>query len=110
MPGNLLHVNATVMCPHGGQATVAPAQARVLVSGNPVTTVADPYTIAGCVFNVSGKPQPCVTIRWLAPAARVTVNGSPVLLNTSTGLCQSAEQVPQGPPVVPVVQQRVVGL
>lgn len=108
MPGNILHVAATVMCPHGGQATVQSAQARVTVSGNPVATVADTYPVAGCPLNVSGKPQPCLTIQWPGPAARVTVNGSPVVLATSTGVCLSPEQAPQGPPTVPVVQPRVV--
>jgi hypothetical protein len=109
MPGSLLHVNATVMCPHGGQATLLPSQARVQVSGQPVATLADVYTIVGCAFNVSGKPQPCVTIKWVTPSGRITVNGQPALLQGSVGLCQSAEQVPQGPPNVVVVQQRATG-
>jgi hypothetical protein len=109
MPGNLMHVGATVACPHGGQATVQPNQARVLVSGQPAATLASLYTIAGCAFTVGTKPQPCVTARWTSPSARITVNGSPVLLSTPPGICQSAEQIPQGPAVVSVVQMRVVG-
>ncbi|MCC8250472.1 PAAR-like protein [Saccharothrix luteola] len=109
MSGNLLHVNATVMCPHGGQATLLPSRTRVLASGQPVATLADVHTIAGCAFNVSGKPQPCVTIKWVTPSARITLDGQPALLQSSVGLCQSAEQVPQGPPNVVVVQQRAVG-
>jgi uncharacterized Zn-binding protein involved in type VI secretion len=107
MPGNILHVAATVMCPHGGPGTVLSTQPRVTVSGNPAATVADTYTVTGCALNISGKPQPCVTIQWPGPATRVTVNGSPVVLATSTGICQSAEQAPQGPPMVPAVQPRV---
>ena len=110
MPGRLLHVGATVMCPHGGQATPQPAQARVLVGGRAVTTLADLYTVTGCPLTVSGKPQPCTTVRWTTPATRVRVNGSPALLSASTGICYSAEQVPQGPPVTVVVQQKAVGL
>ncbi|OLB77370.1 MAG: hypothetical protein AUI14_16265 [Actinobacteria bacterium 13_2_20CM_2_71_6] len=110
MPGSLLHVGATVTCPHGGQATPQPAQSRVSVGGQPVTTLAHQYTVAGCGFNVSGAPHPCVTIRWLTPASRVQVNGSPVLLSGSGALCLAADQLPQGPPAVVVVQQRVVGL
>ena len=107
MPGNLLHVGASILCPHGGQATVQSTQARVTVQGNAVATVADTYPITGCPLNISGKPQPCLTIRWPGPAARVTVNGQPVVLATSTGLCLSPEQAPQGPPSVPLVQLRV---
>jgi hypothetical protein len=110
MPGSLLTVSATVTCPHQGRAAPQPAQQRVFVAGQPVDTLADLYPVTGCPFTVSGKPQPCVTIRWLTPATRVQVNGSPVLLESSTGICQSAEQIPQGPPQVSVVQHRVVGL
>jgi len=98
------------MCPHGGQATPQPAQARVSVAGQPVTTLAHLYPVAGCAFNVAGTPQPCTTVRWTTPASRVRVAGSPVLLSGSTGISQSAQQVPQGSPVTVVVQQRVVGL
>ena len=41
---------------------------------------------------------------------RVLVNGQPAVLNTSTGLCFSAEQIPQGPPMVVVTQPRVTGM
>ncbi|WP_370949866.1 PAAR-like protein [Amycolatopsis sp. cg5] len=107
--GNLLHVGATVMCPHGGQATLLPSQSRVQASTQPVATQADVYTIAGCAFAPGGKPQPCVTIQWVTPSARIQVNGQPAILQSSVGLCQSAEKIPQGPPLVTVVQQRAVG-
>jgi hypothetical protein len=110
MPGSLLTVGATVTCPHQGRAAPQPAQSRVFVTGQPVDTIADLYPIVGCPLNVSGKPQPCLTIRWATPATRVLVNGSPALLQSSTGICTSGEQVPQGPALVSSVQQRVVGI
>ena len=82
---------------------------RVLVSNQPVATFADTTLVAGCAFNVSGKPQPCIKVQWLVPAARVMVNHQPALLQTSAGLCQSAEQIPQGPPNVVAGQVRVKG-
>ncbi len=109
MPGSLLHVNATVTCPHAGQATVLPAQQRVLATGQPVATLADSYLVAGCPFVVAAKPQPCLTVRWVTSAGRVMVNGSPALVQSSTGLCLSPEQAPQGAALIAVVQQRVVG-
>jgi uncharacterized Zn-binding protein involved in type VI secretion len=109
MSGNLLHVNATVTCPHGGQATLLPSQSRVLATGQPVATLADVYTITGCAFAPGGKPQPCVTIQWVAPSGRIKVNGQPAILQGSVGLCQSAERIPQGPPMVVMVQQRAAG-
>jgi len=110
MPGPLVHVSATVMCPHGGQVTAISSNTRVLVSGTPVVTVSDQYLIAGCVFTIPGpKPSPCVTARWLTPAARVQVNGQPVIVQSSTGICSSPEQVPQGPPLIVATQPRVIG-
>ena len=56
MPGFVLHVGATVMCAHGGQAQPTAPNPRVLVSGQPITTMTAPYVVAGCPFNVSGAP------------------------------------------------------
>ena len=70
--------------------------------------ISDTSTIAGCPFVAGNKPQPCVTVKWLVAAVRVTVNGQPVLVQTSTGLCQSVEQIPQGPPTILTTQARVV--
>ena len=109
MPGFLFHVGASAICPHGGQVTTISTNARVLVSGMPVATMADTFTVATCVFTVPpGKPQPCVKVQWLTPATRVLVNGQPPVLQTSAGLCQSVEQIPQGPPLVTATQTRVI--
>ncbi len=111
MPGFLFHVGASAICPHAGQVSTISTNTRVLVSGQPVATLADTYPVAGCPFTVPGpKPQPCVKVQWLVPAARVLVNGQPAILQTSTGICQSAEQIPQGPPTVIATQTRVGGV
>lgn len=114
MPGLIYHVGASAICPHGGQITVISTNTRVLVSGQPVATMGDTYVIAGCPFTVPAgpapKPQPCIKVQWLVPATRVLVNGQPALLQTSTGLCLSVEQIPQGPPTVVATQPRVSGL
>lgn len=112
MPGPVVHVGASVICPHAGSVSVVSANTRVLVGGQPAATIADNYPVAGCPFQVpigtGTKPQPCVTARWLTPATRVLVNGQPVIIQTSTGICQSVEQIPQGPPTVVAAQPRVV--
>lgn len=113
MPGLLFHVNAGCQCTHAGPATIIPSQARVLVSGQPVATMASQITVLGCAFTLPGpKPQPCVTIKWLMPAARVLVMGQPAMVVPSPGpgpgLCLSAEQIPQGPPLVSAVQPRAI--
>lgn len=110
MPGFLMHVGATAICPHGGQVSVIPSNARVLVGGQPVATVADTYLVAGCPFTVPpAKPQPCIKVQWMVPATRVLVGGQPAILQDSTGLCLSPEQIPQGPPSVVLTQVRVRG-
>ncbi len=107
-----LHVAATVLCPHAGQVSATSTNPRVTVGGQAVVTVSDAFTIAGCVFTlptVPPKPQPCVRVQWIVPATRVRVGGSPALLRDSTGLCLSAEQIPQGPPNVVLTQLRTKG-
>jgi len=74
-----------------------------------VATMADSFPISGCPFVVSSKPQPCMRIQWLVPASRVKVGGQLVMLQSSSGICQSAEQIPQGPPNVLATQTRVRG-
>jgi uncharacterized Zn-binding protein involved in type VI secretion len=107
VPGTLFHVGAAAICPHGGPVSTISQNTRVLVSGLPVATVADNYLIAGCVFSTAAGPHPCVTVRWLVPSLRVRVNGQPAILQTSTGLCQAPDQLPQGPPTVITTQPRV---
>lgn len=113
MPGYLLHVNAAVNCSHAAKANIASTNIRVKVSGMAVATLNDITTVAGCPFQVpigtGTKPQPCVKVQWSTPAMRVKINGQPALLSTSSGLCQSAEQIPQGPPTVVTTQMRVKG-
>ena len=108
MPGPLYHTGASAMCPHGGQVTT-PGNPRVTVSGMPVCTLTDKGIVAGCAFTVPpGKPQPCVTVQWLVGATRVTIGGVPALVQSSTGICQSAEQIPGGPPIISSTQTRVI--
>jgi hypothetical protein len=110
MPGFLMHVGATAICPHGGQVSVIPSNARVLVGGQPVATLADTYLVAGCPFIAPGpKPQPCLKVQWMVPATRVMVGGQPAILQDSTGICLSPEQIPQGPPSIVLTQVRVKG-
>jgi hypothetical protein len=112
MPGPMLHVGAGITCTHTGPVSPVTANARVLLNGMAALTVTDTFPVAGCPFQVpapSGtKPQPCTRIQWVTPALRVLVNGQPVLTMTSVGLGLSAEQIPQGPPILSAVQPRVV--
>lgn len=114
MPGYALQVGATVMCTHAGTVTIAPSQTRVMASG-PLATASDVITVAGCPFQVpvgtGTKPQPCVKVQWLMISTRCQAGGQPLLLanpGSGGGICQSAEQIPGGPPTVATVQMRVL--
>jgi hypothetical protein len=99
MPGPILHFGATVLCAHGGQAMPTAPVARVLVSGQPVATIAAPYVVAGCPFPpVSGGP--CVTGQWVVGAMRVLAMGQPVAIQTGVAVC-----APTGTPLLPVAAQ-----
>ncbi len=101
MPGFILHVGATVLCMHGGQAQATAPNPRVMVGGQPVVTQAAPHTVAGCPFTTpSGAPLPCVTAQWITGATRVLAGGQPLLLQDSQAVC-----VPNGTGVNIVVTQ-----
>jgi hypothetical protein len=105
MPGPLLHVGATVLCAHGGQAQPTSPFPRVTVGGQPVVTQAAPYVVAGCPF-VPPAAGPCVTAQWVTGAMRVKAGGMPVLLQDSQAIC-----APTGTPLtVAMAQPRVKGM
>ncbi len=100
MPGPVLHLGATVLCSHGGQAMPTAPVPRVLVSGQPVATIAAPYAVAGCAFVPPGGNGPCVTGQWLVGALRVLAMGQPLVLQTGSSVC-----APTGTPLLPLAGQ-----
>jgi hypothetical protein len=100
MPGLVLHMGATVMCAHGGQAIPTAPSPRVLVSGMPVATIAAPYAVAGCAFVPPAGNGPCVTGQWVVGAVRVLSLGQPVVINAGVAVC-----VPTGTPLIPSASQ-----
>jgi|RhiMethySRZTD1v2_1073278.scaffolds.fasta_scaffold552842_2 hypothetical protein len=109
MPGYLLDSGTTIMCPHGGQVSVVPRAACVTLGGKAPLLVDDVATIAGCSFNVSGSPSPCLRVQWQMPATRITIESSAPLLSSSIGLCLNAAGAPQGTAIVSGFQTRVQG-
>lgn len=106
MPGFLLHVGATVLCVHGGQAQPTVPNPRVMVGGQPTVTQPNPHLVAGCPFTTpAGNPLPCVTAQWVTGAVHVRSNGMPLLLQDSQAIC-----APNGTPVnIVMTQVRVKG-
>jgi hypothetical protein len=106
MPGPLLHVGATVLCAHAGQATPTAPMPRVLLSGQPAVTISCTYAVAGCAMPPPNAGNgPCVTAQYTNAAVRVMAGGQPLLLQTNTAIC-----TPTGTPLMAtVVQARVIG-
>jgi hypothetical protein len=105
MPGFLVHVGATVMCAHGGQAQPTMPNPRVTVSGQPTVTIAPPYVVAGCAFPPPPAGNgPCVTAQWLVGSTRVLSNGQPLVVFSSQAIC-----APTGTPLlILATQTRVI--
>jgi hypothetical protein len=105
MPGFMLHVGATVMCSHAGQAQATAPNPRVTVSGQPTVAMTTPWLVAGCAMPPPpGGNGPCVTAQWMTGSTRVTSSGQPLLLFDSQAIC-----APTGTPVMVVAAQtRVV--
>jgi hypothetical protein len=79
----------------------------VLVSGQPVATIASPYVVAGCTLPPPPAANgPCVTAQYVTSAVRVFAGGQPVLLFDSQALC-----APSGTPLITIATQtRVTGI
>jgi hypothetical protein len=107
MPGYLLHVGATVLCAHAGQAQPTMPNPRVRVSNQPIVTQPAPYVVAGCTLPPPpGANGPCVTAQWVTAATRVRAGSLPVLLQDSLSIC-----APTGTPLnILMTQLRVKGM
>jgi hypothetical protein len=108
LSGSLLDAGAVIGCPHGGRvaATTTPL-GGVRIQGAAVATATHAYVVTGCPHTVDGVHTPCVAVRWSADGSGVTVDGAPVLLDTSAAQCFTAAFVPQGPPVVQSAARKV---
>jgi hypothetical protein len=101
MPGFLIHVGASVLCSHGGQAQATAPNPRVTVSGQPTVTMPAPWLVAGCALPPpTAANGPCVSAQFVTAATRVTSNGQPLLLFDSQAIC-----APTGTPLLIVASQ-----
>ncbi len=101
MPGFLIHVGASVLCAHAGQAQATAPNPRVTVSGQPTVTLAAPWLVAGCALPPPpGANGPCISAQFVTAATRVTSSGQPLLLFDSQAIC-----APTGTPLLIVASQ-----
>jgi hypothetical protein len=101
VPGLLVQLGAQVLCSHAGQAMPTVPNPRVALSGAPSVLITSPYVIAGCALSPPpGANGPCVTGQWLSGTTRVTSNGQPLVVQTSTSIC-----APSGTPMLIIAPQ-----
>ena len=101
MPGFLLHVGASVLCSHAGQAQATVPNPRVLVSGQPTVAMSGPWVVADCTFPPPPAANgPCVSAQFVSSATRVSSNGQPLLCQDSQAIC-----APTGTPLLIVACQ-----
>jgi len=88
MANYMLDSTSTVMCLHGGQAQPVATNPRVKMSGQPIVTQSNSYSIAGCSMPPPNAGNgPCVTAQWTSAATRVKAGGVPVLTKDSQAVC-----------------------
>lgn len=104
----LITTGSMLMCPHGGTVKGVPTS-KVTVGSEPILTVGDTFTIAGCALNIAGAPHPCVMVQWVQPALQSTASNNATLTAQSVGLCKAADQAVQGTVMITFTQSRVTG-
>jgi hypothetical protein len=104
MPGYLVHLGATVLCAHTGQAKPSSTSPRVTVGGQQIATMPIPYLVSACTLP-SSAGGPCVTAQWTTAATRIVSAGQAVVLADSQATC-----APTGTPLqIAQTQTRVTG-
>lgn len=82
----ILHLGATVLCMHAGNAIPIAPYPRVTVSGQPVVQTNTQYAIAGCTQAAASAPF-CATGQWVTGATRVMAGGLPVAIVGGSAVC-----------------------
>jgi hypothetical protein len=108
MPGYVLTTGSTVQCTHGGAATAVPSNTSVMADGAPILVESDVHMVAGCPFMMGTVASPCIQIAWSAGAAKVSVNGTAVLVQSSIGQCKAATGAVQGVAIIANTQSKVM--
>ena len=107
MPGYVLTSASTIQCTHGGSASVMPSNTKVMADGSPILVESDVHTVAGCSFMIGNTPSPCLQIAWSGGAAKVSINGTAVLVKSSVGQCKAGTGAVQGTATVASTQSKV---
>lgn len=110
MTGHSLNKSASLKCPHQGTVSIS-TTAGTKADGATVATQADTTTVSGCTFTKpNGVPSPCLTVQWVVGDSKVKAAGVPSLSKSATGICFSAESIPQGSVLVESTQSKSTSL
>ncbi len=105
----ILNTQSSAQCTHGGTVQLtSTSNALVKVDQAYALLQSDIHTVSGCPFMKGNVASPCLMVTWVSGATQTKVNQVPVLLDNSTGLCQSATG-PQGTASITNVQSKVQG-
>src|SRR5262249_33359710 len=112
MPGYIMHVGATMACPHQSPVAVPPSHgvnpARVLlnfyVSPLPVAVMNPPFPVPACTFN----QKKCTSVQWTMASTRVFVVGRPLMLQSAPG-APGGGVLGLGPSLFPAVGREAPG-
>lgn len=108
--GKLLNTSSVLMCPHGGTVSITSSNTRAKAGGDFIVRPSDTFTIAGCAFNISGSPHPCVSVKWVVSGLRSKAVSDATLNSDSVGLCLAGDQAPQGTVMINSTQSQVSGM
>jgi hypothetical protein len=105
MPGPVLTITSSVQCAHLGTGKPASPNARILIFGQAVVTLATQYSFMLCQFPsmTGGNSPPCVSGSFTTASTRVLSNTGYLLLADSQGT-----SLPNGTPLVVAPSQTQV--
>ncbi|MHA2426057.1 MAG: hypothetical protein ACXAEF_14800, partial [Candidatus Thorarchaeota archaeon] len=92
----ILTVNSTIQCPHGGSAILTSSNTKVTTENGLWLIETDIHTIVGCPFYRGDTYSPCIRIEWSNGSLVTDILGTPVLKSDSIGLCYNSQNAVQG--------------
>lgn len=89
---------SVLLCPHSGTVMSVPTRGSAPPTAGPrILTVNDVFVVNGCpLVGFLGRLSPCLRVLWVVSNPQFRVNGADTLTAGSVGLCQNADQFPQG--------------
>jgi len=107
MSTKILTTSSQIQCPHLGKLNLITKNTKIIVDGAATILETDVSQVFGCIFTTSAGPSPCKSVKWSCGTNRVTINGTPILIQTSIGTCYNSSQVPQGVATIISTQMKV---